>query len=101
MQLTSFADACWGGQIGNALPDGTPIELFKFRSLSGFVICRTGGPIAWRSIRQERTSQSSCEAEILATNECVKETQSIKLLAADLFIPDGSACTPVYNDNEA
>ena len=99
--FTSFADACWGGQIGNALPDGAPIELFKFRSLSGYVICRTGGPVAWRSIRQDRTARSSCEAEILATDECVKETQAIKLLAKDLHIPEAEKCTLVYNDNEA
>eukprot|EP00956_Cyclotella_meneghiniana_P014787 scaffold22287_cov36-Cyclotella_meneghiniana.AAC.2 len=30
-RLTSFSDACWGGQFGNAVPDGTPLELFKFR----------------------------------------------------------------------
>ena len=101
MRLTSFADSCWGAQIGNALPEGTPIELFKFRSLSGYVICRTGGPIAWRSIRQARTALSSCEAEIFATNECVKETLAIKLLADDLHMPDGSECVPVYNDNDA
>ena len=101
MCLTSFADACWGAQFGNVVKDGTPMELFKFRSLSGYVICRTGGPVAWRSIRQDRTSQSSCEAEIYATNECVKETLAIKLLAADLHIPEASECIPVYNDNEA
>ena len=101
MRLTSFADACWGAQFGNVIPDGTPIELFKFRSLSGYVICRTGGPVAWRSIRQARTALSSCEAEIFATNECVKETIAIKLLAEDLQMPDGSECVQVYNDNDA
>ena len=45
-RLTSFSDACWGGQFGNAVPDGTPLELFKFRSISGYVICRSGGPIS-------------------------------------------------------
>ena len=53
-RLTAFSDACWGGQIGNAVPDNTPIELFKLRSMSGFVICRTGGPISWKSIRQTK-----------------------------------------------
>ena len=47
--LTAFSDACWGGQFGNSVPDGTPMELFKFRSLSGFLICRSGGPISWKS----------------------------------------------------
>ncbi|KAL7459292.1 hypothetical protein ACHAWC_010958 [Mediolabrus comicus] len=101
MQLTSFADACWGAQFGNALPPGTPIELFKFRSLSGYVICRSGGPVAWRALRQEQTAQSSCEAEIYATNECVKDTIALKLIAEDLHMSDGSQCTQVYNDNEA
>ena len=45
-QLTGFSDACWGGQFGNAVADGTPLELFKFRSLSGYVIARCGGPVA-------------------------------------------------------
>lgn len=101
MQLTSFADACWGAQFGNALPPGTPIELFKFRSLSGYVICRSGGPVAWRALRQDQTAQSSCEAEIYATNECVKDTIALKLIAEDLHMADGSKCTQVYNDNEA
>jgi hypothetical protein len=99
--LTAYSDACWGSQIGNAVPDGTPVELFKFRSLSGFVICRSGGPIAWKSIRQERTALSSCEAEIIATNECVTELQSIKNRAQDLGMVDASDRTPVYNDNAA
>ena len=99
--LTAFSDACWGGQFGNAVPDGTPIELFKFRSLSGFVICRSGGPIAWKSIRQERTAQSSCEAEIMATNECVKELLHVKLRAADIDMPEANHCTTIYNDNQA
>jgi hypothetical protein len=42
-RLTAFSDACWGGQIGNSIPDGTPLEPFKLSSMSGFLICRTGG----------------------------------------------------------
>jgi len=100
-QLTAFSDACWGGQIGNTVEDGTPLDLFKFRSLSGYLICRSGGPISWKSIRQDHTALSSCEAEILATNECVKEVDSIKLRAFDLGMIDGEATTSVYNDNQA
>ena len=46
-QLTGFSDACWGGQFGNYVEDGTPLELFKFCSLSGYLICRSGGTITW------------------------------------------------------
>ena len=100
-RLTSFSDACWGGQFGNAVPDGTPLELFKFRSISGYVICRTGGPISWKSIRQNRTSLSSCEAEIVATCECLTELEHVRNRALDLSIDDARGCLPVYNDNEA
>ncbi len=43
------------------------------------MILRAGGPIAWASVRQERTSRSSCEAEVCATDECTKEVLSSRL----------------------
>jgi hypothetical protein len=70
-QLTAFSDACWGGQFGNAVPDGTPLELFKYCSLSGYLICCAGGPIAWKAIRQNQTASSLCVAEINATHQCI------------------------------
>jgi hypothetical protein len=99
--LTAYSDACWGGQIGNAVPDGTPLELFKLRSMSGFLICRTGGPIAWRANRQDQTALSSCVAEIIATNECTTELDSIIHRARDLDMPDASQRITIYNDNKA
>lgn len=100
-RLTCFSDACWGGQFGNAVPDGTPLELFKFRSISGYVISRSGGPISWKSIRQNRTSLSSCEAEIVATNECITELDHIRHRAVDLDMSDANSKITVYNDNDA
>ncbi|KAL7547160.1 hypothetical protein ACHAWF_010478, partial [Thalassiosira exigua] len=70
------------GQLRNAIPDGTPVELFK-----------------WRSIRQEQTALRSCEAEIVATNECIVDLLSIRHRMADLGMPDASTTTSVYNDN--
>eukprot|EP00804_Cyclotella_cryptica_P009045 CCRYP_003142-RA/>CCRYP_003142-RA protein AED:0.35 eAED:0.14 QI:0/0/0/1/1/1/2/0/1801 len=99
--LTAFSDACWGGQFSSAVPDGTPLELFKFRSLSGFIISRAGGPIAWKSIRQQRTARSSCEADILATDACVAELLHIRNCAFDLGIHDASQRIVVYNNNKA
>ncbi|KAL7544836.1 hypothetical protein ACHAWF_010360 [Thalassiosira exigua] len=98
-RLTAFSNACWGGQFGNTIPDGTPVELFQFRSLSGYLICRCGGPIAWRSIRQHQTALSSCEVEILATNECIVDLLLIHHRMADLGMPDAATTTSVYNDN--
>ncbi|KAL7483059.1 hypothetical protein ACHAW6_008707 [Cyclotella cf. meneghiniana] len=100
-QLTSFSNACWGGQFGNAIPDGTPLKLFKFCSISGYVICRTGQPISWKSIRLNRTSLSSCEAEIVATSECMTELKHIHNRALNLSVADAHDCITVYNDNDA
>jgi hypothetical protein len=99
--LTAFSDACWGGQVGNSVPDGTPLELFKLRSMSGFLICRTGGPLAWSANRQKQTALSSCVAEIMATNECTTELDSILLRAQDLDMPDAFRRVTIYNDNKA
>ena len=33
-QLTAYCNANWGGHFGSAVEDGTPLELFKLRSLS-------------------------------------------------------------------
>jgi hypothetical protein len=101
INLTAFSNACWGGQFGNAVPDGTPLKLFKFHSLSGYLICCAGGPIAWKAIRQKQTANSSCVAEINATHECVNDLLSIKNRALDLGFPDAAQTITVYNDNNA
>jgi hypothetical protein len=62
--LSSYSDACWGSQIGNAVAKGTLLPLFKFRSMSGGIVFKNGGPLGWLSERQDRTSLSSCEVEI-------------------------------------
>ena len=98
--LQGFCDANWGSQIGGSVPDGEEIELFKYRSMSGFLIMRCGGPIAWKAVRQERTSRSTCEAEIRATDEAVKEILSLRNRCDDMNLPDGSAPTLLYNDNQ-
>ena len=53
-QLTAYCDANWGGQLGSVDEYGTPLELFKLRSLSGFLVCRSGHPIAWKFISETR-----------------------------------------------
>jgi hypothetical protein len=42
--LAAFSDACWGGQFGNAVADGIPLKLFKYRALSGYIICCCAKP---------------------------------------------------------
>jgi hypothetical protein len=67
-RLTTYSDACWGSQLGNAVRKGIQLPLFKFRSMSGAIVMRSGGPLAWKADRQERTTLSSYEAKIRATN---------------------------------
>ena len=99
-ELQGFCDANWGSQIGGAVADGEEIEMFKYRSMSGYLIMRCGGPIAWKAVRQERTSRSTCEAEIRATDETVKEVLSIRHRCDDMDLPDAIGPTRLYNDNQ-
>ena len=99
--MTAYSDACWGEQFGNAVEDGTLLELFKFLSLYGYLVCMSGGSISWKSIRQDHTALSSSEAEIFPTNECVKDLQSVKLRAHDLHMIPENDCTLIFNDNHA
>jgi hypothetical protein len=63
-RLSTYSDACWGSQLGDAVWEGIQLPLFKFRSMSGAVVMRSGSPIAWKADHKERTSLSSCKAEI-------------------------------------
>jgi hypothetical protein len=104
--LTTYSDACWGSQIGNAIRDGIQLPLFKFHSMSGAIIFRSGGPITWKTDRQDRTSLSSCEAEIRATNMGSRLTVNLRNMILHLQslgypINDTDTATPLYKDNEA
>ncbi len=65
--ILAYSDACLGSQLGSAIVNGTLLPLFKFCSMKGGIIFKTGGPLEWIGERQERTSLSSCKAEIRAT----------------------------------
>ena len=60
-------------------------------------------PIHWTSKRQLITARSSAEAEIYATDECIKSLQHLSYLIDGLQLKDNimPAPTVVYNDNSA
>ena len=67
---------------------------------------RSGGPIAWKADRQERTSLSSCKAKIRATNMGSRLTVNTRNMISSLSdlgypITDCQSSTPLYNDNDA
>lgn len=74
--------------------------------MNGGIVFKNGGPVGWLGERQERTSLSSCEAEIHATNATSKKVVDFRNLsrsvsAAGYQIPDIDSPTLVYNDNAA
>jgi hypothetical protein len=71
--LSTYSDAWWGLQIGSAVINGTLLPLFKFCSMNGGIVFKNGGLLGWLSERQDRTSLSSCEAEICAANATSKK----------------------------
>ena len=101
----ALTDANWGPQDQSVpKPSDKPqeLELFKTRSLSGFIVWGHG-PIHWISKRQSLTVRSSAEAEIVATDECVKFLLHLRNVCDDLNI--NTFIFPntidVYNDNAA
>jgi hypothetical protein len=105
-RLTTYSDACWGSQIGNVTREGIQLLLFKFCSMSGAIIFRSGGPITWKMDRRERTSLSLCDAKICATNMDSHLTVNVRNMILHLAslgypITDAKQPTPLYNDNKA
>jgi hypothetical protein len=103
--LTSYSNACWGSQIGSPIVDGTLLPLFKFRSMSGGIVFKNGGPLGWLSERQEHTFLSSCKAEIRATSATSKKVVNLRNLYLSFTksgfpISDINAPTLIYNDND-
>jgi hypothetical protein len=102
--ITSLCDANWGPQDqSRPLPNETrEVELFKSRSLSGFLIY-LNGPLHWVSKRQTITARSTAEAEIYATDECTKCLLHLHQIVDGLKLTselmDGP--TYIYNDNAA
>jgi hypothetical protein len=100
--ILSMSDANWGPQDATQTRSIVELPLFTSRSISAYYIDLLG-PIHWLSKRQSVTAGSSAEAEIYATDECVKfllELHQILdfLEVRHLFKPD---TTTIFNDNKA
>jgi len=100
--VLSMADANWGPQDASMKSSGTELPLFVSRSMSAYFV-DLFGPIHWISKRQAVTAGSSAEAEIYATNECVKFLLELAQLLDFLgvwqqFMPGTQT---IFNDNNA
>ena len=103
-KITSLCDANWGPQDQSKPKDNDnrQIELYKTRSLSGFLLW-LGGPVHWVSKRQTITARSSAEAEIYATDECTKSLLHLSFIIEGFKLTSELMPSPttVYNDNSA
>jgi hypothetical protein len=69
--LLSMSDTNWGPQDASVTRTHLELPLFTSRSMSAYYI-DLYGPLHWLSKCQSVTAGSSAEAEIYATDECVK-----------------------------
>jgi hypothetical protein len=97
-----MSDANWGPQDASTSSLGSDLPFFVSRSMSAFYI-NLFGPLHWISKRQKVTAASSAEAEIYATDECVKFLLELDQLldfldVKHLFMPGTNI---IYNDNRA
>jgi hypothetical protein len=100
--LLSMSDANWGPQDATQTKSKHELLHFVSRSMPAFYI-NLLGPLHWMSKHQTVTAGSSAEAEIYATDECVKFLLEIAQLfeflhIKDIFMPTTSI---IYNDNQA
>ncbi len=100
--LLLMSDANWGPQDATQTCTHLELPLFTSRSMSAYYI-DLFGPLHWISKHQSVTAGSSAEAEIYATDECVKFllelVQILDFLGVKhLFMPSVNI---IYNDNKA
>jgi hypothetical protein len=101
-QLLSMSDANWGPHDASITTSSQELPLFASRSMPAFYVDLLG-PLHWMSKCQTITAGSSAEAEIYATNECIKFllelVQILDFLGMrETFMPDTNV---IFNDNTA
>ena len=100
LPISTFCDANWGPQDASH-PSSTntcPASIQESKSICGHIFFYGGCPILWKTHKEAWISLSSCEAEVKATDECVKNIQMFRHILTDLNLPPSNP-TPIYNDN--
>ena len=102
LAMCGFADSNWGPQDASVPSDTTkqrPVTIEETKSLHGYLIYSFGSLVAWKCLKEKRISQSSCEAEIKATNACANGILSLRHILEDIDIhPTGP--TQIFSDNQ-
>jgi hypothetical protein len=101
-KVMSMSDANCGPQDTSQSRGSMQLPLFASRSMSAFYIDLLG-PLHWLSKRQSVTAGSSAEAEIYATNECIKFLLELVQIMEFLQVKHifMSSTNTIYHDNQA
>jgi hypothetical protein len=86
--------------------EGIQLPMFKFCSMSSAIVMWSGWPLSWKADHQDRTSLSSCKAEIRATNTKCHLAANIRNMISSLSslgypITNAEVPNPLYNDTHA
>lgn len=105
LKIHAVTDANWGPQDQSVPPpqvNTNELELYLTRSISGHLTI-LHGPLHWSAKRQQITARSTAEAEIYATDECVKHILHLSNIVSDLGLTKQllAKSTPIFNDNMA
>lgn len=89
-EVCAYADASWGDKV------------FGRKSLTGWVAKINGDVYAWAAKKQRVVATSTCEAELYAEAEAIKEVLWVRGLLEELGLHarTGSPASLVYGDNQ-
>ncbi|KAH8356655.1 hypothetical protein KR084_002352 [Drosophila pseudotakahashii] len=87
LPLVGYVDADWAGDASHR------------RSYTGFVFLMAGGPISWKSEKQDSVALSSTEAEYMALSSAVKEALHLRRLIIEIGCGREDTPTIIYGDN--
>jgi hypothetical protein len=88
LEVCAFADADWANNKGDR------------KSISGWVAKLNGDPVSWSAKKQRVVALSTCEAELYAEAEAIKEVLWLRGLLGELGLHQ-SAGSRVYGDNQS
>jgi hypothetical protein len=88
-EFIGYSDADWAGDKGNR------------RSTSGVIFMLGGAAVMWKCKLQTCVALSTCEAELNALTEAVREAMWLKRLGHELFPQDELQPIVIHEDNKA
>jgi hypothetical protein len=95
--ITYTAEA---GSVLQAYTDSDFQNCKSSKSISGLIFMLAGGPIHWQSKRQDRVTNSTCEAEAQALITCAQHVCYMRDFLEEIGLMQTSP-TPVLCDNQA